>query len=32
MPWTYVLEDVNGEEIIGTLHEKRIVKDKSKRV
>ena len=28
-PWTYVIEDLNGEVIFGTFYEKRIAKDKS---
>ena len=31
-PWTYVINDVNGEEIIGTFHEKELQKDKSRRI
>ena len=30
--WTYVINDLNGEEIIGTFYEKRIAKDKSRRI
>ena len=26
VPWTYVINDLNGEEIIGTLHEKELQK------
>ena len=26
VPWTYVINDLNGEEIIGTFYEKAIVK------
>ena len=26
VPWTYVINDVNGEEIIGTFHEKELQK------
>ena len=32
VPWTYVINDLNGEEIIGTLYEKKIAKDKSRRI
>ena len=31
VPWTYVINGLNGEEIIGTFYEKRIGKDKSRR-
>ena len=27
VPWIYVINDLNGEEIIGTFYEKRIAKD-----
>ena len=27
VPWTYVINDLNGENIIGTFYEKRIAKD-----
>ena len=27
VPWTYVINDLNGEVIIGTFYEKRIAKD-----
>ena len=30
-PWTYVIEDLNGEVIFGTFYEKRIAKDKSNK-
>ena len=26
MPWTYVINDLNGEEIIGTFYEKELQK------
>ena len=26
VPWTYVINDLNGEEIIGTLYEKKLQK------
>ena len=26
VPWTYVVSDLNGEEIIGTFHEKELQK------
>ena len=32
VPWTYAINDLNGEEIIGTFYEKRITKDKSRRI
>ena len=28
MPWTYVLNDLNGEEIIGTFYENELQKTK----
>ena len=30
--WTYVLNDLNGEEIIGTFYEKNCKKQKKKRI
>ena len=32
VPWTYVINDFNGEEIIDTFYEKRTKKDKSTRI
>ena len=32
VPWTYVIEDVNGEEIIGTSYEKELQKKKEFRI
>ena len=32
VPWTYVISDLNGENIIGTFHEKELQKNKSKRI
>ena len=32
VPWTYVINDFNGEEIIDTFYEKRTKKDKSMRI
>ena len=32
VPWTYVINDLNGEEIVGTFYEKELQKNKSKRV
>ena len=32
VPWTYVIDDLNGEEIIATFYEKRIAKDRSTRI
>ena len=32
VPWTYVINDLNGEEITRTFYEKRITKDKSRRI
>ena len=31
VPWTYINNDLNGEIIVGTFYEKKIVKIKSKR-
>ena len=30
IPWTYVIKDLNGEEIIGTFHEKELQKTNQK--
>ena len=32
VPWTYVNNDLTGEEIIGTFYEKGLQKIKSKRI
>ena len=32
VPWTYVIDDLNGEEITGTFYKKRIAKDRSTRI
>ena len=32
VPWTYVLNGFNGEEIIGTFHEKELQKKKTARI
>ena len=32
VPWTYVINDLNGEEIIGTFYEKELQKNKSRRI
>ena len=32
VPWTYVINDFNGEEIVQTLYEKELQKNKSKRI
>ena len=32
VPWTYLIEDRNGEKIIGTFYEKEFTKNKSKRL
>ena len=32
VPQTYVISDLNGEEIVGTFHKKEVQKAKSKRV
>ena len=31
VPWTYVINDLNGEEIIGTFHEKELQKTNQKK-
>ena len=31
VPWTYVINDLNGEEIIGTFYEKELQKTNQKR-
>ena len=30
VPWTYVINDLNGEEIVGTFYENKYAKIKSK--
>ena len=32
VPWTYVISDLNGEEILGSFYKKNLQKNKSKRV
>ena len=32
VPWTYITNDLNGEEIIGTFYEKKTAKDQPKRI
>ena len=32
VPWTYVINDLNSEEIMGTFYVKRIAKDESRRI
>ena len=32
MPWTYVINDLNGEEIVRTFYEKEFQRNKAKRV
>ena len=32
VPWTYVINDLNGEEIIGTFCEKELQKNESRRI
>ena len=32
VPWTYVIHDLNGEEIIGTFYGKELQKTKSARI
>ena len=32
IPWTYVINDLNDEEIIGTFYEKELQKNKSRRI
>ena len=31
-PWTYIINNLNGEEITGTFYEKKITKNKSRRI
>ena len=31
VPWTYVVNDLNGEEIVGTFYEKELKKIKNKK-
>ena len=30
-PWVYVINNINGEEIVGTFYKKRIAKKKKKK-
>ena len=32
VPRTYVISDIDGKDIVGTLYEKRIAKNKSRRI
>ena len=32
VPWTYVIKDLNGEEIVGTFYGKELQKNKSTRI
>ena len=32
VPWTYVINDLNGEEIIGTFYEKELQKTNQKKI
>ena len=32
VPWTYVISDLNGEEILESFYDKNLQKNKSKRV
>ena len=32
MPWTYVINDFNGEEIVGTFYKKNLQKTNQKEV
>ena len=32
VPWTYVINDLNGEEIIGTFYEKELRKNKPTKI
>ena len=32
VPWTYVISDLKGEEIVGKFYEKELQKNKSRRV
>ena len=31
MPWTYVINDLNGEEIVGTFYENKLQKTNQKK-
>ena len=31
-PWTYVINDLNREEMVGTFYEKEMQENKSKRI
>ena len=30
MPWTYVISDLNGEEVVGSIYEKKLQKTNQK--
>ena len=32
LPWTYVINDLNREEMVGTFYEKEMQENKSKRI
>ena len=32
LPWTYVINDLNREEMVGTFYEKKMQENKSKRI
>ena len=32
VPWTYVINDLKGEEIVGTFYEKELQKNQSRRI
>ena len=32
VPWTYVISDLNNEEIVGSFYGKELKKNKSKRI
>ena len=32
VPWTYMISDLNGEPITGIFHEKRIAKNKLRKI
>ena len=32
VPWTYIMNDLNGENIVGTFYGKELPKNKSRRI
>ena len=32
VPWTYVISDFKGEDVVGSFYKKKIVKNKSERI